>query len=126
MYPIFTRARRLIQNPEELLATLAAALSKAYSKRTVLVKIFEDFLLLFRLVKAWVLGDYEEAPKKTILWAVLAILYFLSPLDAFPDLFPGGYIDDIALISFVLGRIKPDLDQFSAWEKKKKAKKEDM
>ena len=122
MYPIFTRARRLIQNPEELLATLAAALSKAYSKRTVLVKIFEDFLLLFRLVKAWVLGEYKEAPKKTILWAVLAILYFLSPLDAFPDIFPGGYIDDIAMISFVLGRIKPDLDLFSAWEKKRKKK----
>ena len=71
------------------------------------------------------LGEYKEAPKKTILWAVLAILYFLSPLDAFPDLFPGGYIDDIALISFVLGRIKPDLDSFSAWEKKRKKREND-
>lgn len=125
MPSLFHRARRLIQHPEELLAMLAQGLAKAYSKRTVLVKIFEDFLLLFRLVRSWVMGDYPEVPRKTILWAVLAILYFLSPLDAIPDIFPGGYIDDIAMISFILGRIKPDLDLFSEWERKrKKAEKE--
>lgn len=125
MPSLLRRARQLVQHPEELLAMLAQGLAKAYSKRTVLVKIFEDFLLLFRLVRAWVMGDYNEVPRKTILWAVLAILYFLSPLDAIPDIFPGGYIDDIAMISFILGRIKPDLDLFSEWEKKrKKAEKE--
>lgn len=124
MASLLRRARRLIQNPEELLAMLAQGLSKAYSKRTVLVKIFEDFLTLFRLVKAWVLGDYREVPRKTILWAVLAILYFLSPIDAILDILPGGYIDDIAMISFILGRIKPDLDRFAVWERKKKAEGE--
>ncbi len=119
MPSIIHRARRLLGNPEELLATLSRGLTKAYSKRSVLVKIFEDFLLLFRLVKAWVLGEYKEAPKRTILWAVLAILYFLSPVDAILDILPGGYLDDIAMISFVLGRIKPDLELFSAWERAK-------
>ena len=121
---IFRRARRLLRNPEELTATLAQGLAKAYSKRTVLVKIFEDFLLLFRLVKAWVLGEYKTVPKQTILWAVLAIIYFLSPTDATFDILPGGYLDDIAMISFILGRIKPDLDLFSAWERKNKKKPE--
>ena len=119
---IFRKARRLLRNPEELSATLAQGLAKAYSKRTVLVKIFEDFLLLFRLVKAWVLGEYKTVPKTTILWAVLAILYFLSPIDAIFDILPGGYLDDIAMISFILGRIKGDLDLFSAWERKNKKK----
>lgn len=120
MGTLLRRARRLIKNPEELLKIVAQGLAKAYSKRTVLVKIFEDFLQLFRLVKAWVLGEYKEVPRATILWAVLAILYFLSPIDAILDIFPGGYIDDIAMISFVLGRIKPDLDKFAVWERKKK------
>ena len=102
MASLLRRARRLIKNPEELLAIVAQGLAKAYSKRTVLVKIFEDFLTLFRLVKAWVKGEYKEVPRKTILWAVLAILYFLSPLDAFPDILPGGYLDDIAVITFIL------------------------
>jgi uncharacterized membrane protein YkvA (DUF1232 family) len=120
MSKLIRRAKHLIRHPEELLVLLTQALSKAYARRTVLYKIFEDFLLLFRLVRAWLLGEYRQVPRSTILWAIVAILYFLSPLDAFPDIFPGGYIDDIAMISFILKRIKDDLDKFSGWEEGRK------
>lgn len=122
MSKILRRARHLIRHPEELLTLLSQALQKAYAKRSVLYKIFEDFLLLFRLVRAWVMGEYRQVPRSTILWAVVAILYFLSPLDAFPDIFPGGYIDDVAMISFIIKRIKDDLDKFSGWESEEKKK----
>jgi uncharacterized membrane protein YkvA (DUF1232 family) len=118
---IFKKADYLLRHPEELLAMLGQGLKKAYAKRTALFSVFEDFLLLFRLVKAWVMGEYRDAPRKAIFWSVIAILYFISPLDMFPDIFPGGYLDDIAFITFVLGRIRGDLDQFTVWEKKKKS-----
>jgi uncharacterized membrane protein YkvA (DUF1232 family) len=117
---IFGRARRLLLHPEELLALLGTGLKKAYAKRTALFSVFEEFLLLFRLVKAWVLGEYREVPRRVIFWAVLAILYFISPIDALPDILPGGYLDDIAFISYILSKIKVDLEQFQAWEKRKK------
>jgi uncharacterized membrane protein YkvA (DUF1232 family) len=117
---LFRQAEHLLRHPEELLAMLTRALGKAYARRTVLLRVFEDFLMLFRLVRSWVKGEYSEVPRKTILWALLAILYFLNPIDAIPDIFPGGYLDDIALISFILNRIKDDLDKFSKWEKSKK------
>jgi uncharacterized membrane protein YkvA (DUF1232 family) len=120
MAPFYRRAQHLLRHPEELLITLTSALGKAYAKRHVLYHVFEDFLLLFRLVRAWITGEYKDVPRKTIFWAILAILYFLSPLDAIPDIFPGGYLDDIAFISFVLKRIKVDLDLFSGWEKSRK------
>jgi uncharacterized membrane protein YkvA (DUF1232 family) len=116
---LLRRAEHLLRHPEELLRTLGEALRKAYAKRSVLVHIFEEFLLLFRFVKAWVVGDYKDTDRGTILWAILAILYFLSPLDLLPDIFPGGYIDDIYVISFILRRIQVDLDKFRAWEKSK-------
>ncbi|MGZ3693484.1 MAG: YkvA family protein [Bdellovibrionota bacterium] len=119
MPTLLHRAEHLLKHPEELLQTLGDALKKAYSKRSVLIHIFEDFLLLFRFVKAWVTGEYREMPKTSVFWALFAILYFLSPIDLIPDIFPGGYLDDIAIISFVLKRIKADLDKYSAWEKKK-------
>jgi uncharacterized membrane protein YkvA (DUF1232 family) len=119
MTGLFRRAEHLLLHPDELFATLTAALSKAYAKRSILIKVFEDFLLLFRLVKAWVSGEYRQASRGTVVWAVLAILYFLSPLDIIPDIFPGGYLDDIAFISYVLRKIKEDVDQFRAWEKAK-------
>lgn len=120
MPKLFHRTEHLLRHPEELLATLTAALGKAYAKRLVIWKVFEDFLMLFRLVKAWVTSEYADVPKKTIFWAILAIIYFLSPLDLIPDIFPGGYFDDIAVISFVVNRIKADLDKFSSWERAQK------
>jgi uncharacterized membrane protein YkvA (DUF1232 family) len=117
---IFKKADHLLRHPEELIALLGQGLKKAYAKRTALFAVFEDFLLLFRLVKAWVVGEYRDVPRKTIFWCVIAILYFISPLDFIPDLLPGGYIDDIAFITFILGRIRGDLNQFTDWEKKKK------
>ena len=120
MPSLYGRAKHLLQHPEELLIMLTSALAKAYEKRHILFRVFEDFLLLFRLVRAWVRGEYRDVPRKSILWAVLAILYFLSPIDLIPDFLPGGYLDDIAVISFVLKRIKPDLDKFKDWEKSKK------
>lgn len=113
----FRKAERLLRHPEELAAMLGKALKKAYDKRGLLVRVYEDFLTLFRLVKAWVTGEYRETPKRVILWSVLAILYFLSPLDAIPDLLPGGYLDDIYVIHFIVTRFKGDLDRFRAWEK---------
>ena len=114
------RAEHLLLHPEELLRTLGEALRKAYDQRKILIHVFEDFILLFRLVKAWGTGEYKEVSRTTILWAVLAILYFLSPLDLIPDIFPGGYIDDIYVISFVAKRIQEDLTKFRAWQKVQK------
>lgn len=115
---IFGKARDLLGHPEKLLDLLKQGLNKAYAKRSSLVHVFEEFLVLFRMVKAWVTGSYRETPRKVIFWAVVAILYFISPLDAFPDIFPGGYLDDIAFITFVVNRIRSDLEKFQAWEKK--------
>jgi len=116
---LFRRAKRLLQHPEDLLAMLGEGMKKAYAKRKALFHVFEEFLVLIRLVKAWVTGEYRETPRKVILWAVLAILYFLSPIDALPDILPGGYIDDIALISFIISKIRVDLEKFLVWEKSK-------
>ena len=117
---IFRKADHLLHHPEELLQILAQGLKKAYARRASLFAVFEDFLLLFRLVKAWVTGEYRGASRKVVFWSVIAILYFISPLDLIPDIFPGGYLDDIAFITFVINRIRGDLDLFTAWEKGRK------
>lgn len=40
----------------------------------------------------------EDTPKwaKTAIYG--ALIYFISPIDAFPDLLPGGYIDDLSTL----------------------------
>ena len=120
MRPFFRRAEHLLLHPEELLATLGQAIAKAYARRKILVSVFADLIVLFRFVRAWVRGEFRRMPRKSVLWALAAIIYFLSPIDLIPDILPGGYLDDIAVIAFVVRRIRADLDEFLEWERDRK------
>lgn len=120
MKPFFRKAERLLLHPEELLATLGQALAKAYARRKLLLKVFSDLMLLFRFVRAWARGDFREVPRKSVLWALFAIVYFLSPIDLIPDFLPGGYIDDMFVIAYVTKKIRADLDRYEAWENARK------
>ncbi len=102
------RTRRLIQD----------VLTKAYRHRSQLEKIWNDLTSLCRMVKAWTNGQYKPLPWKTITLALGAAVYFLDPLDLAPDFIPGvGYLDDAAVIGFVVNSIRTDLEKFLLWEK---------
>ena len=46
----------------------------------------------------------SQLRKSDILYLSAALLYFISPLDAVPDLLPGiGYVDDALIVSAVVG-----------------------
>ena len=103
MSPFFRRADFLLRHPEELVRTLGDALKKTYAKRAVLRRVFSDFILLFRFVRAWVRGDYREMPRKSVYWALFAIIYFLSPIDLIPDHIPVfGLLDDYAVLGLAI------------------------
>jgi len=45
----------------------------------------------------------SKLSKQQIIYLTAALLYFISPVDAVPDLIPGlGYVDDIAVLSAIL------------------------
>jgi uncharacterized membrane protein YkvA (DUF1232 family) len=48
----------------------------------------------------------SQLRKTDVLYLAAALLYFISPLDAVPDVLPGiGYLDDIVVVSAVVGLI---------------------
>jgi uncharacterized membrane protein YkvA (DUF1232 family) len=48
--------------------------------------------------------------KRDVLYLAASLLYFISPLDAIPDVLPGiGYIDDVVVLSSVVGIILKSL-----------------
>jgi len=92
--------------------------TKNYEKnRGPLAEVWSYLTALFRLLEAYVSGSYREIPWASIVLAIVAIIYFVSPIDLIPDIIPiVGYIDDAAVIAFVVAQIKADLDNFLAWE----------
>ena len=63
-------------------------------------------------------GNYKEVPWGTIAAIVVALLYFVSPIDLIPDFIPvAGYIDDAFVISLAMKFIKDDIERYREWKK---------
>lgn len=54
-----------------------------------------------------------------------AIIYFVTPVDLILDWIPLlGFIDDAAVVVFVIRQIRSDLDKFLEWEAGQDASKQ--
>jgi uncharacterized membrane protein YkvA (DUF1232 family) len=70
-----------------------------------------------RLLRAWAKGSYRHAPWRSLTLIIAAILYFVSPLDAIPDVIPVlGFADDAFIIAFVMRHVRRDIAAFRSWE----------
>ncbi len=85
------------------------------------VEFFHNMKNLYSLVNAYYSEEYKDINIEAIVWAIVSINYFISPVDFIPDSMKNvGYIDDMIVVYFVLSNIKPELDKFLIWEKNKK------
>jgi uncharacterized membrane protein YkvA (DUF1232 family) len=115
MFRGFTHAAaEYLRDKERLRYLLAAAVSIAQGRGGALVR---DLQLLVRLLKASVSGAYTGLSVHKLVTIVAAILYLISPLDVIPDFIPVvGYVDDAAVIAWVLKSIADELKDFRMWE----------
>ena len=114
-------AQDLMDNPSGLKFKLEKATEKINKSnvKEALGVYFDDLLALIRLSKAWVSRKYTKVNKQTILYTILAVVYFVTPTDFVPDFLLGlGFMDDIAVLSWVLSKIKADVAEFKEWEAK--------
>ena len=74
--------------------------------------------LMMSLVKSYVKKEYTELPIAIMISIVIALLYFLSPVDLLPDVVPVvGYLDDGAVIIGCLSFAMTDLKDYRKWRK---------
>jgi uncharacterized membrane protein YkvA (DUF1232 family) len=115
-----TRAEDYLRDPDKSKQLLDQAIKKANSKeehKGPLADVWNSLKALLRLFQAYFKREYTTIPWGSIVLVVVAIIYFVSPLDLIPDWIPiAGFIDDAAVIAFVLKQIHNDLDSFLKWE----------
>ena len=74
-------------------------------------------LAMLRLLRAYATKRYQEIPPENLLSVIVAVAYFVSPLDLIPDFVDGiGYLDDALIVRAVQRKVKTDLDRFMEWE----------
>lgn len=121
-----TRAEQYIRDPEKS----KELLDKAYKKTGTyeksggpLSEFWRDLKTLLRMLKAYTRRDYTHIAWGSLLLVVAAIIYFVSPIDLLPDWVPlAGFVDDAAVMVFVISQLRADLSRFTRWENDQIAK----
>jgi uncharacterized membrane protein YkvA (DUF1232 family) len=116
-------AKEYAANPEKAQYLVSSARKKAQRNKNALVKIWDELMALFRLIGAWAKGKYRP-PWRTVILAIVAIIYFVNPFDLVPDFIPVfGYVDDVGVVGAILALIRGDVNHFMEWEEKAGRKK---
>jgi len=115
---LILKAARLVKNTHQTVEAVSRGAQKADKHRHALAAVWDELSSLLRMVRGWGTGAYGEVPWKTIVLSTGAILYFLDPIDLVPDFIPVfGFIDDLAVLRWVIAAIQSDLSKFRAWER---------
>jgi uncharacterized membrane protein YkvA (DUF1232 family) len=68
-------------------------------------------------VRSYVSGEYRQIHTTTIASGLGVLLYVLSPIDLVPDFIPVlGFLDDLSLISWFIGKFHVEITRFQEWE----------
>lgn len=109
------RAGGILKNTKNVNELVDTASKEIHSGKKKIQSIQNDFIVLLEMLKAWVKGDYKEVPYMTVLLSTAAIIYFVNPLDAVPDMVPAlGLLDDATVIGFVAASVREDIKNFKA------------
>ncbi len=74
--------------------------------------ILSDIKTFFSMCRAIITGHYKM-PWGLFIWLVIFAVYFISPVDALPDVLPLlGFADDGAFCIFVLLLLHKELNNF--------------
>lgn len=79
----------------------------------IIGKYFGDIPVMCLLVNDYISGAYKKIPFGSILTIVIALIYFVSPIDLIPDIIPGiGKLDDMLVISVAVGAVHNDIADY--------------
>lgn len=81
--------------------------------------ILSDIKLLLELMKDWKEGEYKDLSKSTAIMIIISLIYLVSPIDIIPDFLMGGFVDDAAVIAYVIKNISEELNVYKEWKKLK-------
>jgi uncharacterized membrane protein YkvA (DUF1232 family) len=113
-----TDAKSCVDDRESLQTLLNEAARKAAVVPRDSFKEYWPYLqTMLRLVRAHHRREYDKVKHDALLWIVAALNYLVDPFDLIPDKTPFlGFIDDAAVVEFVVDRTQQTLDDFMTWE----------
>ncbi|MEY8416781.1 Uncharacterized membrane protein YkvA, DUF1232 family [Tissierella praeacuta DSM 18095] len=97
------------------LKNLLNAVKEKIENNKTLMEIWDDIKLFIDLIKDWMKGDYKEISQGSMIMIIISLLYLVNPLDIIPDFLVGGFIDDLAVIAYVIKKTSEELNIYKEW-----------
>jgi len=104
-----------IYRDNEKLRNLIIKVKDKIDNNKELREIFEEIKLLIELIRDWLKGDYEELSQTSVVLVIISFIYLLNPFDLIPDFIAGGFVDDIAVITYIVKKIQEELKAYKRW-----------
>jgi|GEM_PF-856593 uncharacterized membrane protein YkvA (DUF1232 family) len=103
----------ILKSTKDVNKLVDTASKEINSGKKKIISFQSEISVVIAMLKSWVKGDYKEIPWMTLVLCTGALVYFVNPLDAVPDIVPAvGLLDDATVIGFVLASIKQDIQNF--------------
>lgn len=122
---LYPKAKQYMKDHKRLSDILKKAFKKIgkLKDKETRKELMGDFYTSCELVRDWSNGAYRVIPKTSIMKIIVAIIYFVMPIDMIPDFILGtGLLDDATVISFLLASLKSDLDKYKSYKEKNEEK----
>lgn len=120
IYKLFVKsAYKLLHKPLTVFRILKKAVARLqkYGSVSAFAKdAVERIQTIIRLIQAYVKGEYKHVSLLNIALSLAGILYFLSPLDLIPDFLAFGFLDDLALLTWIYNNLQGEIERFLQWE----------
>ncbi len=116
----FSSQATTILKSSESLAALARASEEKLSSSFIkdqFKNLWEDLKTVLAMLKDTAKGSYKPQSKKDLLLIVIGLLYFINPMDVIPDLIVGGFIDDAAVLTWILTKVKDEIENYNHCKK---------
>jgi uncharacterized membrane protein YkvA (DUF1232 family) len=119
----FHEAQSIMDKKEKVLNVVSKGI-KATASTSWAKKYKKDIELMGMMITDYVKNDYEYLNKSTIVIAISALLYIISPINKITDKIPFlKDIDNIAVITFALHAIREELKTYKLWLNTKNLRK---
>lgn len=112
-----TEAEKVLEDKNEVEKLLKNVI-RSLDNIPVVGTFFADVPTLCMLVSDYISGAYTAIPVASIITIVVALIYFVSPIDLIPDVIPLiGLTDDAVVIAIAVGTVHNDIADYKKWKK---------
>lgn len=110
------KSNRILNNKHRFFNLFTRSMSKAEGIGEF-DEIKTDLGTVFSLVGDYLHGNYKKVSKTSLLLIIGSLLYLLNPMDIVPDFLLGvGFLDDLAVFTYMIKKIRQELDKYRTWK----------